>query len=158
MLVSPVLKPGDGVMDFFAVVAKDDRDGALHYHLFLDTDWQDVLAGDLFIRSLEIQDRRVLMKAVPVDFSEATSGVYHRDLKFTDAAEGLPGVGPVVYISNIPGDNTNFRAIYSSPAGFEPSHLVVTFSGGGCAGDSPSGAQGLGSSVRTSSGPLNKEC
>jgi hypothetical protein len=39
LLISPVLTPGDGVIDFFAAVEKEDRGPGLHYHLFLDTDW-----------------------------------------------------------------------------------------------------------------------
>lgn len=45
LLVSPVFTPGDGVVDFFAALSIDDRDSSLHYHLFLDEDWRNVLDG-----------------------------------------------------------------------------------------------------------------
>lgn len=82
------------------------------------------------------------MKVLPMVFGESWRGVYHIDLEFTEATVGLPGVGLAVHVSNIPGNNMEFIAAYSSPGRLETSQLVVIFSGGGCAGGSPLMHQG----------------
>lgn len=156
--ISPMFRPGDGVASFFATVAAEPESPDVHYHLFLDTDWRDWLEGDLFIRSQELLDGRVVMKTAPLDLSEALGGVYHRDIVFTGAARYLPGTGPVVYVSNIPGDSMSFMGIYSSLDGFGPGNLVVSFGGGDCVGDPFVGAPGLAPDVRASLAPINESC
>ncbi len=114
-----------------------------------------MLEGDIFIRSQEIQDGRVVMKSVRVDISEALGGVYHKDLVFTEATEYLPVIGSVVYISNIPGDTVSFMGTLSTLAGFEPGHLVVTFTVVDCAGYFPLAAV---SGIPASTSPMHEDC
>ena len=156
--MSPVLTPGDGVADFFAAVWIDGETGELRYGLFLDTDWQDAIAGDISMHTVEVVPPFPLLNHIPVDFSEAARGVYHKPLAFAEAPDYLRCLGPLVHVTNIPGDYRDFQSIYSSLDGFEAEHLVVSFSGWGLVQEASDGAPGLGSDVLVSvSGSLSKE-
>lgn len=106
--ISPVLSPGDGVPDFFAVMWMEGDPAELHIELFIDTDWRDVIGNDISIHSQDIVDRRVRFDRIPVDFSESIQGVYHRELAFVGVKDFLRGGGPHVFVTNIDGDTIDF--------------------------------------------------
>ena len=62
--VSPRITPGDGVADFFAAVWIDDKTDELHYDLFMGTDWQDLIEGDLGIHTQAIVDGKLQLSRV----------------------------------------------------------------------------------------------
>ncbi len=103
MRISPVLSPGDGVSDFFAVLWMDDDPAELHIELFIDTDWREI-GDDISIHSQEIVDRRVRFARIPVDFSKSIQGVYNRELVFVGVEDIQQWGGPQIFITNLGGD------------------------------------------------------
>ena len=108
--ISQVLTVGDGVADFFASVWSDAGMTELRYDLFLDTDWEEVVNGDLYIHLSQTVDRKDVYRRIPIDFSESSHGVYHRAIAFEAIAST---VGPSVYVTNMPGDSQTFKLTYA---------------------------------------------
>ena len=108
MRISPVLAPGDGVGDFFAVMWMEGYPAELHIDVFIDTDWQDEIGDDISIHSQDIVDGRVRFGRILVDFSEAVEGVYNKELVFVGVEDFLRGGGPHVFVTNIGGDTIDF--------------------------------------------------
>ena len=106
--ISPVLSPGDGVADFFAVAWMEGDPPELHIDVFIDTDWRDEIGDDISIHSQDIVDRRVSLGRIPVDFSESVQGVYNRELVFVGVEDFLRGGGPHVFVTNIGGETIDF--------------------------------------------------
>ena len=106
--ISPVLSPGDGVGDFFAVMWMEGDPAELHIEVFIDTDWRDEIGDDISIHSQEIVDRRVRFGRIPVDFSESVQGVYNRELVFAGVEDILQWGGPQIFITNLGGDTIDF--------------------------------------------------
>ena len=88
--VSPRITPGDGIADFFAAVWIDDKTDELHYDLFMDRDWQDLFEGDLSIHTQAIVDGKMQTSKEPIEYSEATGAVYHKELVFSH----VPSIHP----------------------------------------------------------------
>ena len=153
--VSPRITPGDGVADFFAAVWIDDKTDELHYDLFMDTDWQDLIEGDLAIHTQAIVDGKLQLSREPIDYSEAIGAVYHKELVFTHVLQNIRTLGPVVGVTNVPGDTEEFLRTLST-LDLEPEHVAVSFSGDGCAeGILPK--SGLGVGIGYGSSTLSKE-
>ena len=108
MRISPVLLPGDGVSDFFAVTWMKGDTAELHIELFIDTDWRDEIGDGISIHSQDIVDGRVKFNRIPVDFSESVHGVYNKELVFVGVQDFLRGGGPHVFVTNIGGDTLDF--------------------------------------------------
>ena len=106
--ISPVLSPGDGVGDFFAVTWMEDDPEELHIEVFIDTDWRDEIGDEISIHSQDIVDGRARLSHIPVDFSESVQGVYNKELVFVGVEDFLRGGGPHVFVTNIGGDTFDF--------------------------------------------------
>ena len=106
--ISPILSPGDGVGDFFAVMWMEGDPAELHIEVFIDTDWRDEIGDDISIHSQDIVDGRVRFGRIPVDFSESVQGVYNRELVFAGVEDILRWGGPDVFVTNIGGDTFDF--------------------------------------------------
>ena len=113
MKISPVLSPGDGVSDFFAVMWMEGDPAELHIEVFIDTDWRDEIGDDISIHSQEIVDGRVRFGRIPIDFSESIQGVYNRELVFVGVEAILRYGGPNVFITNIGGDTIDLLNVIS---------------------------------------------
>ena len=153
--VSPRITPGDGVADFFAAVWIDDKTEELHYDLFMDTDWQDLIEGVLSIHTQAIVDGKIQLSNDPVDFSEAVGAVYHKELVFTHVLQYIRTLGPGVSVTNVPGDTEELLRTLST-LDLEPEHVVVSFSGNGCAEEILQ-TSGLGAGIQYGSSTLSKE-
>ena len=153
--VSPRITPGDGIADFFAAVWIDYKTDELHYDLFMDTDWQDLIEGDLSIHTQAIVDGKMQTSKEPVDYSEATGAVYHKKLVFSHVLQYIRTVGPVVSITNVPGSTEELWMALST-LDLEPEHVVVSFNSRGCAEETLSNS-GLGASILYGYSALSKE-
>ncbi len=153
--VSPRIAPGDGIADFFAAVWIDDNTDELHYDLFMDTDWQDLIEGDLSIHTQAIVDGKMQTSKEPIHFSEATGAVYHKELVFSHVLQYIRTVGPVVSVTNVPGSTEETWEALST-LDLEPEHVVVSFNSMGCAEETLSNS-GLGAGILYGSSALLKE-
>ena len=142
MRISPVLAPGDGVSDFFAVMWMTGDPAELHIELFIDTDWREV-GGDISIHSQEIVDKRAKFGRIPIDFSESIQGVYNRELVFVGVEDIQQWGGPQIFVTNLGGDTIDvLNAI--SRLELEKGDVYASFGGNvGQTGVIKTGAQGL---------------
>lgn len=101
--ISPVITPGDDVADFFAAVRIDEKTGDLYVTVFMDTDWQEVVMGEILIHTQEFSFPLPFQYTVEtVDFSKAVDGVYMHELRFAaEASFGDYGIYPIITVTNI---------------------------------------------------------
>ena len=102
--ISPVLTPGDGVADLFAAVWMEGVSGELHIDVFLDSDWQEVVSGEISIHTQEIIGRRPQFSKLAFDFARGLNGVYHHELAFVDDSEFFLCVSPIIWVTNLGGE------------------------------------------------------
>jgi len=105
--ISPVITPGDDVADFFAAVRIDEKTGDLYVTVFIDTDWQEVVTGEIFLHTQEavLSDHKLQQTVETADFSKAVDGIYMHELRF--AAEDNFGdydTSPWICVTNITGE------------------------------------------------------
>ena len=91
-----------------------------------------MIEGDLAIHTQAIVDGKLQLSREPIDYSEAIGAVYHKELVFTHVLQNIRTLGPVVGVTNVPGDTEEFLRTLST-LDLEPEHIVVSFSGDGCA-------------------------
>jgi len=105
--ISPVITPGDDVADFFAAVRIDDKSGDLYVTIFIDTDWQEVVTGEILLFTQEVvvlstSGLNFQYTVETANFSKAVDGIYMHELRF--AAEDNFGdydISPGIIVTNI---------------------------------------------------------
>lgn len=106
--ISSMITPGDSIADIFMAVWVDQETQELHITFFLDTDWEEIVEGQLFIHTWETYQDGITDphgRVYPIDFSKAKEGVYFRELKFQpeDNAPGYESRWPIVSVTNMSG-------------------------------------------------------
>ena len=111
VIVSRVVVPGDGVAHFSTAIWRDEA-GNMNVDLFMDTDWQDVVQGQLYLlamdyievwdedgqRDLRPEERDV----IPLDLSQSVDGIfYYHVAPFPPATDDFAPVH--VLVTNIEG-------------------------------------------------------
>jgi len=130
--ISPVLTPGDGVADFFTAVRIEEETDELYVTIFIDTDWQEVVTGEIFLHTQEavlLPGLKLQRKVEAVDFSRSVNGVYMHELRFTAEDNfGDYDTSPVIWITNISGEPEDFLHIISTLEGLTVDHVIISFS------------------------------
>ena len=114
-----------------------------------------MIEGDLSIHTQTIVDGKIQLSNHPVDYSEAIGAVYHKELVFTHVLQYIRTFGPGVSVTNVPGDTQEFLRTLST-LDLEPEHVVVSFSGDGCAEEILQTSD-LGTGIQYGSSSLSKE-
>jgi hypothetical protein len=111
MNISPVITPSDGIANFFAAVRIDEETDDLYVTIFIDTDWQDVVEGEIFLHTQEVGNiQEVGLSAFrqtveTIDFSKAVDGIFMHELKFkADDNFGDYDISPSIWVTNTTGD------------------------------------------------------
>ncbi len=132
--ISPVITPGDDVADFFAAVRIDEETDDLYVTIFIDTDWQDVVEGEIFLHIHEVGNiQEVGLSALrttveTIDFSKAVDGIFMRELRFrADDNFGDYDLSPSIFVTNITG---NTEDLFYKIGRLEVSmnHVVISIS------------------------------
>lgn len=105
--ISPVITPGDDVADFFAAVRIDEKTGDLYVTVFIDTDWQEVVMGEILILTQEVvvlstSGLNLQYTVETADFSKSVDGIYMHELRFAaeDNFEDYEH-SPLILVTNI---------------------------------------------------------
>jgi hypothetical protein len=97
--IFPLITPNDGVADFFPAISIDTNTQDLNITLFIDTDWQELVEGQIFIHTWQHSDPEDRLRPIEtVDFSKAIDGVYIHEFLFTKV-NNLPGYDQSLYIA-----------------------------------------------------------
>ncbi|MBA7471100.1 hypothetical protein ES707_06394 [subsurface metagenome] len=129
--ISPVITPGNDVADFFAAVRIDEITGDLYVTVFMDTDWQEVVTGEILIHTQEFTIPLPLQYTVEtVDFSKAVDGVYMHELRFAaEASFGDYGIYPIITVTNIAiNGEPEDLIIKIGRLEFSTNHVIITIS------------------------------
>jgi len=130
--ISPVLTPGDDVADFFTAVRIEEETDELYVTIFIDTDWQEVVTGEIFLHTQEavlLPDSKLQRKVETVDFSRSVDGVYMHELRF--AAEDNFGdydTSPGIWVTNVSGEPEDFLHMISTLEGLTMDHVIIYIS------------------------------
>ena len=133
--ISPVITPGDDVADFFVAVRIDEETDDLYVTVFIDTDWQEVVMGEILIHTQEVavlsgSGLNFQYTVETVDFSKAVDGIYMHELRF--AAEDNFGdydISPIIRVTNITINGEPEDLIYKiARLELSTNHVVITIS------------------------------
>lgn len=147
--ISPTLTPNDGVADLFVTTREEDDGRDLHVTVFLDSDWNDLVSGNVSIDTAEygsafrplgtpqglvqqvptIQEGYPVEKTYPVDFANAADGIWHQDFVFAQSDNPAEWKSsPIIVITNIAGGYSGFmRAVNNLET--KPGDFAVTLNG-----------------------------
>ncbi|MFC1919975.1 hypothetical protein ACFLWX_04210 [Chloroflexota bacterium] len=106
--ISPLITPGNDVADLFAAVRIDEQTSDLYVTVFMDTDWQEVVTGEIFLHTQEavlLSDHKLQQTVETADFSNAVDGVYMHELRFkAEDNLGDYDTSPWICVTNITGE------------------------------------------------------